>query len=153
MFLNLLHTSVKSVEIDTSAISGEVTFIFCYHTWLLSLFLWQWYVPVSIVADNLLFQASLVHGILNGHRILHLSFTRKVLPVFFVIACTLFMVCCCYLLSPTSLCSRPLLRAHVFLSAGHTVSRTQLTRQYVYTHRGFNELSAPNRQAVGGFWG
>jgi hypothetical protein len=48
----------------------------------LSLFLWQWYVLVSIVTDNLLFQAVLVHRILNGHIILHLSFTRKVLPIF-----------------------------------------------------------------------
>jgi hypothetical protein len=105
------------------------------------------------MADNLLFQASPVHGILNGHIILHLSFTREVLPIFCNVMYIVRGLLLIFTLSSTSLSSHPLLGAHVFLSPGHTISRTQLSRLYALGRGwGFNVRSAPNRQDVGGFW-
>jgi hypothetical protein len=74
------------------------------------------------------FQASLAHTTQYGHIILHLSFTRELLPIFLwchvlLSLCSWSAVGICaslYLHHPSSFCSLLLLRSHAVLSLRHT---------------------------------
>ena len=75
------------------------------------------------------FQASLAHTALYGHIILHLSFTRELLPIFCDVMCSYHFVHGLLLVFapppnplhyPSSFCSRLLLRVRVVLSPRHT---------------------------------